>query len=94
MDKDKEKKKEAARRRYAANPEKQREAYRRRYAANPEKVREMKRRRTIAAPPGYVKRILRQAGIFDPPAWLVEAKRQQILLKRHLKEGGNEDVIG
>jgi hypothetical protein len=41
----------------------------------------------------YVRNILRDAQIYNPESWLIEAKRQQILLNRKLKHNQREELL-
>jgi hypothetical protein len=66
------------------------EANKRWCEANPEKVKIMNYRKIKEATNYYVKKILKQAGIPNPPARLIDAKRQQLFLNRTLKHKGDE----
>lgn len=76
------------------NPEKLRNEERNKYLnwrkGNPLKYKIHKKRNAQAAicklADRYIKKLLKRDGVIDPPAWLINVKRQQILLNRRLKK--------
>jgi len=87
----KEKIAEGMRRYCENNKEKIAEIKRRHYENNKEKIAERKRRHRKNLTDPYIKGLLRQQGISNPPAELVEIKRQQVIAKRLLQQMKEEN---
>ena len=73
------------------NPEKRRKIAQEWIVRNPDKRKDVARKYAemsrIKISDSYIKQILKKIGIQSPyPVWLMDAKRQQIFMKRTLKE--------